>query len=321
MILPDRCVPMQEFSARVSPSPSEVMAVFHAYGDESYREAGVNDLPGVYGFFAFVATLDVWKRFEQHWASVLLDHGVPYLHMNEFTQSRGPFAKWARPEQKAMRDAFIADCAKAVREAGPMRGMGGMVFTKDLERFNRDFDQSVVPYAFALSAVLLNLCIGLTAEGVVDEMTVVCDGVDRPNKRIYEALGYLAHDPRFRPHRNRVKVVPLSSEESFKTVLPIQLADFGVWEARRAYDYVAGWLRDRPGDSLDDPVAYTGWRFDYERRLAQARGRPVPSRHEWPDRRTSSRLLVEATADTNVFFWDYEALVQTSKWRKHRWTY
>jgi hypothetical protein len=310
-------VPMRLFSARVSPLPTAVMAIFRAYGDESFRADGVEGLPGVHSFVTYYATLEVWTNFERLWKQVLDKHEVEYLHMNELTQFVGPFAKWKGKEDA--RRAFIIDCVQAVRDAGTIEAVGGVVLCNDLARFNADYGQSIEPYSFCLSAALLGICHFLPNESV----EVRCDKIDKFYLKAHKALGYLAHDPKFDAGRDCITALPTPEGQSSKTVLPLQLADFGAWEARKAYDLSAGWLRDHPdaneGDFKKQLDSYMAWAFKWSRQRAVARDREPPKSYRWPDWR-KSRLSLQSAAPIECPYWDYGALVRTSERKGHRWT-
>lgn len=224
--------------------------VFRAYGDDSLRSDGVKQLPAVCTFAAVVATDDVWSRFERSWHAVMRQHGVPYLHMREFTPSVGPYEKWKAPNKEPERRAFLSDCLAAVKMAGTINAYSTSVLCDHLDRFNRDYSESVRPYEFCLSAALLNIGIGLPHETV----SLFCDRIDHPQKKIAEALGYLAHEPRFAPSKGRIDALPLSKGDSSKNVLPMQLADWVAWESRCAADHIAGWIRDNPTEDVEGRV-------------------------------------------------------------------
>lgn len=294
--------------------------VFRAYGDDSLRSDGVKQLPAVCTFAAVVATHDVWSRFERAWNAVMRQHGVPYLHMREFTQSVGPYEKWKSPDREPERRAFLRDCLATVKVAGSINAYSTSVLCDHLERFNRDYKQTLRPYEFCLSAALLNICIGLPHETV----TLLCDRLDHPQKRIAEALGYLAHDPRFERSKERICALPLNKDQSSKNVFPMQLADWVAWESRCAADHIAGWVRDNPnedveGFSFELIVHYLTWRLRYNQRRAREHGKAVPNGCTWPDTRWSARAVASALELIDRQ-WDYDALVRTSEARGHRWT-
>jgi hypothetical protein len=55
-----------------------------------------------------------WRRFDRSWHRVLAEFEVPYLHMREFTASRGPFAVgWQGDERK--RSAFLGSLARVIK--------------------------------------------------------------------------------------------------------------------------------------------------------------------------------------------------------------
>lgn len=47
-----------------------------------------------------VSSMEQWLKFEEEWTAWLTQFGVPYFHMKEFTQSRGPFSEWQGDEKR-----------------------------------------------------------------------------------------------------------------------------------------------------------------------------------------------------------------------------
>jgi hypothetical protein len=83
--------------------------MFTAYVDESgaYKESPHMAVGGV------IADAEKWKSFENCWREVLSDADVPYSHMKDFSQSKGPFSKWSSKEFEPLRRAFmkgLCDC-------------------------------------------------------------------------------------------------------------------------------------------------------------------------------------------------------------------
>ena len=62
----------------------------------------------------WVSTVALWEQFEIDWKLFLISYKVPYLHMKEFSQSKGPFKKWEG--QISIRRKFIQDAHAVIRD-------------------------------------------------------------------------------------------------------------------------------------------------------------------------------------------------------------
>jgi hypothetical protein len=62
----------------------------------------------------------VLRKFERLWKANLLKHKVAYLHTTDALSFRGIYTKWWNPNNRdgsaAIRDAFLADCAKIIAD-------------------------------------------------------------------------------------------------------------------------------------------------------------------------------------------------------------
>jgi hypothetical protein len=92
--------PLQSLSVR------QLFSMLTCYFDE----AGGED----HGFIivsGFVSTVAQWQQYEYDWKLMLAKYDVPYLHMKEISQFRGPFAKWK--SAPGTRSQFLA-CASGI---------------------------------------------------------------------------------------------------------------------------------------------------------------------------------------------------------------
>src|ERR1700744_5718071 len=79
-----------------------------------FDEAGGLEL-GYTFVCGFVAATAEWERFKVDWNIFLAKYDVPYFHMKEYSQSKGPFKKWAPDAMKGIRSDFMRDAADIIK--------------------------------------------------------------------------------------------------------------------------------------------------------------------------------------------------------------
>jgi hypothetical protein len=62
----------------------------------------------------WVSPVALWDQFEIDWKLFLASYKVSYLHMKEFSQSKGPFTKWKGRE--LIRRRFIQDAHTIIQD-------------------------------------------------------------------------------------------------------------------------------------------------------------------------------------------------------------
>lgn len=94
-------------------SQTKLVGMFWSFFDE----AGGADHQFI-AVCGWLAEREAWKEFEADWKAMLARFDVPYFHMKEVAQFRGPFAKWYA--NRAERDEFIKEAARLIRETVEM---------------------------------------------------------------------------------------------------------------------------------------------------------------------------------------------------------
>ena len=128
---------------------SNRMAFYSAYFDESgVRQPEIGCILVVSGW---IASVTQWEQFEFDWKLFLAKYDVPYLHMNEYAHSVGPFKKWEGKGKEGTRRNFIGDAAEIIRntiQAGFACGVSEQVFdqTDSVYELRSKFPN---PYALA----------------------------------------------------------------------------------------------------------------------------------------------------------------------------
>jgi hypothetical protein len=87
-------------------SNETLFTMLTSYFDEGYKDGLFMCVCG------WASTVEQWDGFEADWKLFLNSYHVPYFHMEEYSQSVGPFKKWKG--LKAIRQKFCADAAEII---------------------------------------------------------------------------------------------------------------------------------------------------------------------------------------------------------------
>lgn len=139
---------------RTSDTPA-FMAIDPVSSHSAYYDASGSqtdgDSPLVIG--VVVSSADKWHHFEMEWIKALSDFGMPYLHMKEFTQSKGPFEPFAT--NKLRRDAFVRRLV-GVAARGIDHAFAARLVPSDYAEVNRRYplehELCPGPYSFLMLA-------------------------------------------------------------------------------------------------------------------------------------------------------------------------
>lgn len=203
----------------------------------SYFDAAGGEDQGFIVVAGWVSSVTLWERFEVDWRLALARAGVPYFHMKEFSQSKGPFKSWKSQEQR--RANFIGVLAAIIRDYG-MFGTGTYL---DFNIFNN------VNKAYCLRewegneySLTARDCAAMATRWAINQnppalpMEYIFEDGDKGKgflQRLMEMQGYPS--PIFRPSRDRKAIIE-GHETEIKGVIPLQAADFAAYELRRARD-------------------------------------------------------------------------------------
>jgi hypothetical protein len=220
--------------------PSELFSVVTAVGGEEgdmvslmseyrlYCDAGGGTDHGFIVVAGYLSTFKKWLHFQDDWNELLATFSVPYFHMKEFAQSKGPFVAWKGDEPK--RASFMSRAARIIVKRVE-RSFGCVVRYPDFEKVNELYHLDTIagnPYALAgrTCAARAGICLGdLTGMVYVFEDGDVGKG---ELMRILERDGHPA--PIFRPSRDQIRNGRLN-----RGVIPLQAADFAAYEMRKTF--------------------------------------------------------------------------------------
>jgi hypothetical protein len=159
-----------------------------------------------------------------------------------------------------------------------------------LRAFNAEDGLHLDAYAFALYACLIELRKGYPDQ----DIEIVIDKVSKANKRIELARQYAEMDTYADLKSDGILILPLQKDESFKTVLPIQAADFMAWELRKLAEERKEFDPEDNTRISREAVneSYRKWALDFER-----------IKNRKPRRRRSALGLEYATPQSG-YLWD-----------------
>jgi hypothetical protein len=218
--LPHGTIPIGSLTAFVRPPGTLFMIPLKAYFDNS-------DADTVVAFAGYVSTVDKWAEFEVGWDAVLREFGVPYLHMKEFAKEGGVYEELKNdPVRKA---AFFSGLIDIISEH-TVACISASIRIRDLERFNFDRGLNLNPHSVALYGCIMQLL----GEFPQQAIQVVVDKVEKPYGKIDQAVQHAMMDGAHDSCERLLEITPLRSDESFKSVLGMQAADFVAWELRKS---------------------------------------------------------------------------------------
>jgi hypothetical protein len=287
-----------EFCVRSWPPEARLVALISAHFDDSQSTGDVWTIAGYAGY------KNQWEYFEDLWGRALDRHGVPYFHMKEMAEPKGPFAKWLPPEDHYEEvAAFFKDLVAAVSKPN-LYMVSSTVWQRDLEQFNVEKGLAIEAYPLAAHACLAML--GLKYEK--QPVTAVFDRADQVTSKLNTARAYLEGDTFVYPGLcDYIASFGLQEPLTARDVPALQAADLIAWEVRKAHFRMKEWqLSERPNHS--DRWAQWQHYIDYTK---AATG-------EAPILRKSLDALISGPIKSIV--WDYHQLNDTHEVRRGVWS-
>jgi len=205
--------------------PDSLFAMISSYS--LYCDAAGGKDHGFIVVAGYLSAYEKWLAFNREWNILLAAYGLPYFHMKEFAQSKGPFENWKGSEKR--RAAFLSRAVGIIKDQ-VMRSFACVV---EFDVFNKVAERHPLkamagcPYALAARSCAAKAANCLP--GLREEITFFFDDGDEGRgelMRIMERDGYPA--PIFRPSRDRVK-----NGRTVKGLVPLQAADFAAYEIRK----------------------------------------------------------------------------------------
>jgi hypothetical protein len=241
-----------------------------------------------------------WGEFERLWRrDVLKRFGLPYTHMREFKQFKGPFAKFKGDD--ALTRQFNEAMIGAVRRSR-LRPFASATRLADLQRFNQGRGRDLDAYSLNLYACCFLMRVAIPA--------VIIEAVmDRTNgifRKLELAECYAASHAGTIDITDKIQAIPLAKGVTAKDLPAMQGADFCVWEVRKDYTF-----KDKFFDLRESAKGYQAWRVSMSRR-AKA------NLQRWPYHRGSLAALARGTKPWHII-WDFDALCAADERRNGVW--
>lgn len=277
------------------------MAALKAYFDNS-------DSDTVVAFAGYISTVDKWKIFERDWASVLSEFNVPYLHMKEFGKEKladAPHAYKELNEDHRRKAEFFSRLIEVLNE-NTVASISTCIRINDLDRFNIINSVDLNPHSIALYGCIMQML----GEFRDQHIEVIVDKIEKAHQKVGEAIDYAMTDGSHIKCEQLLQIDPLTADNSFKKILPMQAADFIAWELRKISKDRDEWYE----------VYYTGsnnWRANLKS-MSEWAINHVERYGDFPrERKTFKRLL--KTPRAVGFNWTYPELMDLHAMHPNGW--
>jgi hypothetical protein len=215
--------PINGLSVYINPLEMNLMAIWRSYLDDSGDPTDPKH--SFLTIAGYVADFDSWKHFEARWKAALDLAEVPYLHMREFGDPKGIY-KHLKTDKGREID-FLAGLIEIIYESVDFCSQT-TIKLEDLSAFNVRHSLQLDPYSLAIYGCLLIM----RREYKTEKIEIVLDRFNKSYSRFDLALRYARSDKK-ETLKEPVSLIPLLDSESFKTILPLQAADFIAWEMRK----------------------------------------------------------------------------------------
>jgi hypothetical protein len=272
-----------------------IKGYFDNSGDEPDRQHNMLTVGG------FLANEAQWEKFEAAWRKNLENFGLPYLHMREFAHFLGPFHIFKKNESERIR--FLKGCISAISDSGIKTSHCNCIDLGGLRKFNYDYDRDIDAFSFCLYVCHIDIQARFGNENHIDLMI---DKFSKVNKKLILANEYGRTDTFYRNPAYNISTRSLLKDLSFENVLPIQAADFLVWESRKSQVKFTEWYRSRKAGLSPDE-----WLQDIRKWSISKWGKPINERN--------SLLALDAACQNVGIQITYETLVLGEKFHPNGW--
>ena len=204
----------------------EYTAYFDSAGGDDYKFIVVA---------GWLSTLERWELFKVKWNRLLLEYEVPYFHMKDISQWKGPFKKWYKDENKRAR--FIAEAYNIIRqhrEKGIACIVNYSAYT-EVARDHRIQAEFGNPYSFAgfICASIFKTYVRKKYPKFSPRITYIFDDEKVGKGLLMKSMKRRGlSNPIFQPWRDQLNKV--GKVERYG-VIQLQSADFPAYEIRKLY--------------------------------------------------------------------------------------
>jgi hypothetical protein len=294
---------LAEFSIMIRPPGDWLMAVFHAYFDNSGdAQDSTQKCLSVCGY---LGTIDTWQEFETKWSNALDKFGVPYLHLKEFGEPNGIYSGFSKEKTIEFLSHLVGVIAKL-----DLAAYGSTVRLGDLRQFNSEQPINLDAYSLALH----ECCQWMGRERQNQIIEAVVDRIPEAYTKIAIAERYSrsgVHAPGYIP-TDFISIVPLQQALTARNVPPLQAADFLAWECHRAVTNDNDWW-----ENVKPHVEEGHWFLSHL--IWYAKQSPTKS-VEFPYYQRKSFNALRRASPVAGSIWDYKALCDVNKFRGGVWS-
>jgi hypothetical protein len=282
----------------LNPPDDAVVVVIRVYFDNSGTQEDPQHKVLTLGGYA--CNEAQWARFESAWAANLAKWNLPYLHMKQFAHFVSPSHIFKDNEPERIK--FIAGCAKAIKDSHP-KSLCHSIRLADVARFNKEYGRKIDAISFCLFMHYIEI---RAAYGDNNRVEVIIDKIEKPHLRLAKAEEYAKTDTMYSHVADTIDARPLKAPDSFINILPMQAADFLVWELRKSTENLDKWFATRkPGLSPQD------WYRDLADWNMKKFGAPIKER--------KSLLALHDAVPNEGFAFDYSVLELAEKHHPNGW--
>jgi hypothetical protein len=287
----------------LNPPDERSIVVIRGYFDNSGDE---NDPQhNVLTLGSYLANEEQWERFELAWKANLDEFELPYLHMKEFAHNLPLFQRFKNDEPERRR--FLSNCISIIASCHP-HGICHSVRIPDVRRFNAEYGHKIDAFSFCLYTSFIDL---RNAYGASNRVELIIDKIEKPYNKIHKAEKYSKTDTFYNNPASTIDTRPLKEPESFINILPMQAADFLVWELRKSTENIDEWYGTRKSGNSGLRKTTDEWLNDLALWNLERHGVLFKERR-------SFLSLQEAIPSEGVAL-DYDALVIANKYHPNGW--
>jgi hypothetical protein len=262
------------------------MAILKAYFDDS-KDNRVLTIAG------YLSDHESWARFDHAWQVVLDRFHVPYLHMSEFWDRDGIY-RHIKDDPKE-EEAFFAGIVKVICDHLRFCVQTTVVLD-DVKKFNRVQKYKLSAQALAIYGCLLRLQTQFNGQPI----EVIFDKFERASSFIELGKHYAEADAQQPLNKHLILSVRVEDGESWRTILPLQAADFVAWEMRKYCNDPLPWIEQLKYDDISSGAALRNFQEWFTRF--------VKEEERLPRYRKSFDALKKCRASPDGFLFNYAAL-------------
>lgn len=221
------------------------MVVVKAYADDSRPNNRIWAVGG------YAGNDWQWEHFESEWPKILARHEIPYFHMREMADPEGVYKKWHSFKEHYDEVAdFFADTTDLINLCG-VRPFFSITRVNDMERINAEHQLKLEVYPLAAWGCMLATAKDNEVQRRRLTVEIIFDHVEKISSKLATAVTYAESDLFYPGINEWIVPIPLNNKLTFREVLPLQIADFIIWEVQKNHLNIEEWFT-LPSTTLAD---------------------------------------------------------------------